>query len=81
VSAAELRLLICMNESHGATILKVAKQYPALKLGYHLRALSADLLEISLDITKGFDWNTGVHGSSEAFWMWVEDREGVEIIQ
>ncbi|KIJ36065.1 hypothetical protein M422DRAFT_261613 [Sphaerobolus stellatus SS14] len=80
VSTAELRLLIRMNENHGAAILKAAKQYPALKLGYHLRALSADLLEISLDITKDFDWNTGVHGSSEAFWMWVEDRLDVDFI-
>ena len=55
VSAAELRLLIRMNENHGAAILKAAKQYPALKLGYHLRALCADLLESSLDITKDFD--------------------------
>ncbi|KIJ28996.1 hypothetical protein M422DRAFT_189106, partial [Sphaerobolus stellatus SS14] len=62
-------------------ILKAAKQYPALKLGYHLRALSADFLEIFLDVMKDFDWNTGVHGSSEAFWLWGEDREGVEIIQ
>ncbi|KIJ26598.1 hypothetical protein M422DRAFT_191967, partial [Sphaerobolus stellatus SS14] len=69
VSAAELGKVIRMNKNHGAAILKAAKQYPALKLGYHLRPLSANLLKISLDITKDFDWNMGVHGSSEAFWL------------
>jgi len=80
-SAAELGQSIHMNEGHGAALLKAAKQYPSLQMSYQLRPLSADLLKISVRVSKSFDWSTRLHGTSEAFWLWVEDYEGVGIIQ
>ncbi|KAF8592674.1 Sec63-domain-containing protein [Ramaria rubella] len=80
-NAADLGQLIHMNERHGAALLKVAKQFPTVILTYRLRPLSSDLLKICIHISKDFEWNTRLHGSAEPFWLWVEDHDGVEIIQ
>lgn len=80
-SAEQLGQLIHMNERHGNALLNATKQFPSLNLSHHLRPLSADLLKISVRCSKSFDWNIRLHGSTEPFWIWIEDCEGVEIIQ
>jgi antiviral helicase SLH1 len=80
-SAAELGQLIHMNERQGAALLKAAKHFPTVALTHRLRPLSSDLLRISINVSKDFDWNSRLHGEVEPIWLWIEDHEGVEIIQ
>ena len=80
-SAADLGQLIHMNEQQGAALLKAAKYFPTVVLTYRLRPLSSDLLRISIDVSKNFDWNPRLHGEVEPFWLWIEDHEGIDIIQ
>jgi antiviral helicase SLH1 len=80
-TAAELGRLIHLNESHGAALLKTAKQFPNLFLSAALRPLSHELLEIRLRIQQTFNWSTKVHGSAEPYWIWIEDESGLQILQ
>ncbi|KAF7301385.1 hypothetical protein MIND_00703700 [Mycena indigotica] len=80
VSAAELGKLIHLNEGHGKALLNAAKQFPSTRVSYKLRPLGHDVLKIAVTITPTFTWSK-VHGNSEPFWLWVEDHEGVNILQ
>lgn len=81
MSAAELGELVHMNEGHGAAIQNAAKQFPTVQIGYDLRPLGSDVLKIVVTITRAFNWNSKFHGSAEPFWIWVEDHDGVTILQ
>ncbi|KDQ08833.1 hypothetical protein BOTBODRAFT_117913 [Botryobasidium botryosum FD-172 SS1] len=80
-TAAELGQLIGMNEIHGKAILDAAMQFPTAALTYALRPLSSELLKIEVVVRTAFKWNAKVHGSSEPFWLWVEDSDGTYILQ
>lgn len=80
-NAAELGRLVHMNERHGAALVNAAKEFPTFALTHALRPLSSDLLKLSIHVSKNFIWSPRRHGSAEPFWLWVEDHEGIEIIQ
>jgi len=80
-SAAELGTLIHLNERHGAALQKAAKQFPTLSISHRLRPVSHDLLKISLHIERAFEWAPKIHGTAEPFWIWVEDEQGINILQ
>ncbi|KAF7968884.1 hypothetical protein HWV62_28912 [Athelia sp. TMB] len=81
LSAAQLGELVHMNERHGEAILNAAKQFPNVQIGCDLRPLGPDVLKLAVTVTRAFTWNTKVHGSAEPFWIWVEDHDGVAILQ
>lgn len=81
MSAEELGQLIHLNAKHGAALLGAARQFPSALISYKLRPLGSELLRISIHLRRAFDWNTKLHGGSESFWLWVEDHEGVDILQ
>ncbi|KAG8929215.1 hypothetical protein FRC02_005840 [Tulasnella sp. 418] len=79
--ADEIGRLIHLNELHGAAVLRAAKHFPSVNINYTLRPLTRDLLQINITIKRAFEWSQKVHGSLEPFWIWVEDQNGVEILQ
>ncbi|KAF8665634.1 hypothetical protein AX16_000089 [Volvariella volvacea WC 439] len=81
LDAATLGQLVHQNELQGAALLKAAKQFPALRISYTLRPLGYDVLRITILIQPLFIWSIKVHGTSEPFWVWVEDHEGINILQ
>lgn len=81
MSAAELGKLIRLNERHGGAIRDAAKQFPTVRLTYKLRPLGSNVLKISVRAAKEFNWSSRVHGASEPFWLWIEDDEGINILQ
>lgn len=80
-NAEDLGQLIHMNHIHGAALLAAARQFPTISIRYKLLPLSQDLLKIRVDLEREFDWDTKNHGHSEPFWVWVEDYQGVSILQ
>jgi len=80
-TAEELGTLIHLNEKHGKALLDAAQQFPALQVDYALRPLGQDVLKIVLSVKKAFNWSSKVHGSSEPFWIWIEDEQSVDILQ
>jgi len=80
-SAVELGQLVHLNEKHGLALLNAAKQFPTAHITYLLRPLTSDLLKIIITVRKAFKWSKEIHGSGEPFWIWVEDVDGVNILQ
>ncbi|KAF8897419.1 Sec63 Brl domain-containing protein [Infundibulicybe gibba] len=81
IEAQELGKLIRLNERHGQALLNAANQFPSLEISCHLRPLGHDILKIAVQIKRLFNWSTKTHGNAETFWVWVEDREGLAILQ
>ncbi|CAF92185.1 unnamed protein product, partial [Tetraodon nigroviridis] len=57
----------------GKTIHKYVHQFPKLDLAVHLQPITRSTLKVELTITPDFQWDDKIHGSSEAFWILVED--------
>lgn len=81
MSTSSLGELVHMNERHGEAILNAAKQFPSALINYSLRPMGSDVLKISVTVSRAFNWNSKIHGSAEPFWLWVEDNDGVNILQ
>jgi len=81
MTAAELGELVRLNERHGQALRNAAQQFPTVKMASSLRPLGSNVLKITVSVTRDFNWSSKVHDSGEPFWLWVEDHEGVEILQ
>ena len=81
MDADELGKLVRMNEKHGSALKAAAQQFPAVRITYSLRPLGHDILKIPVQIDRLFTWNPKIHGTSEPFWLWIEDSEGLGIAQ
>ncbi|KAF8914047.1 Sec63 Brl domain-containing protein [Gymnopilus junonius] len=81
LDAKSLGELVHLNEAHGMAILNAAKQFPTVQVAYTLRPVTADVLGISLVVTRAFEWNPKVHGATEPFWIWIEEHDGLHILQ
>ncbi|KAI9505837.1 Sec63 Brl domain-containing protein [Coemansia spiralis] len=57
------------NHRYGPTLASFVNQLPRLEL----------VLQVTLTATPAFEWNDRVHGTGEAFWVWVEDTDNTEI--
>ncbi|KAJ7591194.1 Sec63-domain-containing protein [Mycena floridula] len=81
MKADELGKLIHMSERQGQAVLNAAKQFPTVKIEYALRPLTFNILKIVVVVTPAFTWNNKIHGTGEPFWLWVEDEDGLSILQ
>ncbi|KIK65385.1 hypothetical protein GYMLUDRAFT_350494 [Collybiopsis luxurians FD-317 M1] len=81
MSDEELGQLIHLNVIQGRALLNAAKQFPTVKIQSDLRPLGSDVLKVVVHVNRAFVWNNKFHGSSEPFWLWIEDHEGVNILQ
>ncbi|KAG1874559.1 Sec63-domain-containing protein [Suillus subalutaceus] len=81
MTPVELGNLVRLNERHGQALRTAARQFPTVTMASSLRPLGSNVLKIVISVTRNFDWNVKVHGSGEPFWLWVEDHEGIEILQ
>lgn len=77
----ELAQAIHSNEHHAAAIITAAQQFPSASITYRLQPLGFDVLRISLLVEPAFKWSSKIHGSAEPFWVWIEDSEGLSILQ
>jgi antiviral helicase SLH1 len=80
-NADDLGTLIHLNKMHGQALLNAARQFPEVGIRYELRPLASDLLEVGIDLERKWEWNEKMHGSSEPFWVWIEDADGINILQ
>jgi antiviral helicase SLH1 len=86
---AELRLrdpqyigdLIHLNEKHGLAIRDAAQMFPTVSVEYRLRPLNHETLQISVRVQSQFVWNAKISGGGEPFYVWLQDEEGVNILQ
>ncbi|KAF2712595.1 Sec63-domain-containing protein [Pleomassaria siparia CBS 279.74] len=67
------------NQKMGGIISKLLDNFPTLGIEAEIAPLNRDVLRIRLWLTPEFKWNDRHHGTSEAYWIWVENSETSEI--
>ena len=77
----EIGDLIHMNEKHGLAVRDAAAALPTPLLTYEMRPLSHDLLRILVKVKADFTWSSKLSGQSEPFYVWIQDEEGLSILQ
>ena len=64
----------------GKVIHKFVHQFPKVELVTHIQPITRATLSVELTITPDFQWDEKIHGNSEAFWVFVEDVDGENIL-
>ncbi|PGG98703.1 hypothetical protein AJ79_08789 [Helicocarpus griseus UAMH5409] len=67
------------NHRMGNTISKLLDNFPTLSVEAEIAPLNRDVLRIHLYLYPEFRWNDRHHGTSEPYWIWVENSETSEI--
>ena len=67
------------NHGMGKTLSKLLDNFPTLSIECEIAPLNRDVLRIRLLIYPEFTWNDRHHGTSESYWIWVENSETSEI--
>ncbi|KAL2364240.1 hypothetical protein RJZ56_002810 [Blastomyces dermatitidis] len=67
------------NHRMGTTVSKLLDNFPTLSVEAEIAPLNRDVLRIRLYLYPEFRWNDRHHGTSEPYWIWVENSETSEI--
>ena len=64
----------------GKTIHKYIHQFPRIEVNATVQPITRSCLKIELTINPDFQWDREIHGSTEPFWIFVEDCDGEKIL-
>ncbi|KAI9681508.1 MAG: hypothetical protein M1817_002792 [Caeruleum heppii] len=78
MDAAEIGSLV-HNHRMGTTISRILESFPTLTVEAEIAPLNRDVLRMRLYLTPDFRWNDRHNGTSESYWIWVENSETSEI--
>ncbi|KAI1461942.1 Sec63-domain-containing protein [Annulohypoxylon moriforme] len=78
METAEIGSLV-HNDNAGKKIAKIIESFPTVSIDAEIAPLNRHVLRIKLYITPDFRWNDQMHGTSESFYIWVENCETSEI--
>ncbi|KAI0843176.1 Sec63-domain-containing protein [Hypoxylon sp. FL0890] len=78
MEAAEIGNLV-HNNNAGKKIARIIEHFPTVSVDAEIAPLNRDVLRIKLFITPDFKWSDQIHGTSESFYIWVENSETSEI--
>ena len=78
MESAEIGQLV-HNNRMGNTISKLLDHFPTLTVEVEIAPLNRDVLRIHLYVSPDFHWNDRYNGTSESYWIWVENSETSEI--
>lgn len=67
------------NYGAGKTIAKILNNFPTVHVEAEIAPLNRDVLRIKLYVIPDFQWKDHIHGTSESFYIWVENSETSEI--
>ncbi|KAG8530050.1 uncharacterized protein KY384_005532 [Bacidia gigantensis] len=67
------------NHRMGNVISKLLDNFPTLDVECEIAPLNRDVLRIHLYLSANFRWNDRHNGTSESYWIWVENSETSEI--
>ncbi|KAK5082315.1 putative steryl acetyl hydrolase mug81 [Lithohypha guttulata] len=67
------------NQKMGGVITKLLDNFPTVSVDAEIAPLNRDVLRMKLFLYPEFYWNDKHHGTSEAYWVWVENSETSEI--
>jgi antiviral helicase SLH1 len=78
MEVAEIGNLV-QNRSAGTKIAKILNNFPTVSVEAEIAPLNRDVLRIKLYIIPDFRWSDQIHGTSESYYIWVENSETSEI--
>ncbi|PHH92530.1 hypothetical protein CDD83_7027 [Cordyceps sp. RAO-2017] len=78
MEASEIGSLV-HNHSAGRTIAKLLEHFPTVHVEAEIAPLNRDVLRIRLYVIPDFTWKDHIHGTSESFYIWVENSDTSEI--
>ncbi|KIY72493.1 putative RNA helicase [Cylindrobasidium torrendii FP15055 ss-10] len=64
----------------GRLVHKLVHNFPKLQLQAQVQPITRTLLRIDLSILPDFQWEEKIHGTSESFWIIVEDVDGEVVL-
>ncbi|KAN0068688.1 Sec63 Brl domain containing protein [Elaphomyces granulatus] len=67
------------NRRMGNILSKLIDNFPTLRVEAEIAPLNKDILRIRLYLYPEFIWNERHHGTSESYWIWVENSDTSEI--
>ncbi|PNY25026.1 helicase mug81 [Tolypocladium capitatum] len=67
------------NHGAGKNIAKILNHFPTVHVEAEIAPLNRDVLRIKLHVVPDFAWRDQIHGTSESFYIWVENSETSEI--
>ncbi|CAK7228554.1 Putative steryl acetyl hydrolase mug81 [Sporothrix eucalyptigena] len=67
------------NHGAGNKITRILNNFPTLTVEAEIAPLNRDVLRIKLYLYPDFRWNDQIHGTSESYYIWVENSETSEI--
>jgi len=67
------------NHGAGSKIARILENFPTLSVECEIAPLNRDVLKIHLTLTPDFRWNDRHNGTSEPYYIWVENCETSEI--
>jgi len=67
------------NQKMGHTISRLLDNFPTLSVETDIAPLNRDVLRMRLFLSPDFVWNDRHHGTSESYWVWVENSDTSEI--
>ncbi|POR38815.1 Putative helicase mug81 [Tolypocladium paradoxum] len=67
------------NHSAGKNIAKILNHFPTVHVEAEIAPLNRDVLRIKLYVIPDFTWRDQIHGTSESFYIWVENSDTSEI--
>lgn len=78
MEAAEIGSLV-HNQSAGKNIARILNNFPTVHVEAEIAPLNRDVLRIKLYVVPDFRWHDQIHGTSESFYIWVENSETSQI--
>ena len=78
MDSAEIGSLV-HNHKMGGVISRLLHNFPTLSVEAEIAPLNRDVLRMKLFLYPEFSWNDRHHGTSESYWIWVENSETSEI--
>ncbi|RYP81257.1 hypothetical protein DL769_002087 [Monosporascus sp. CRB-8-3] len=78
MEAAEIGGLV-HNHNAGKRIARIVENFPTVTVETEIAPLNRHVLRIKLYVSPDFRWNDQIHGTSESFYIWVENSETSEI--
>ncbi|KAK2626709.1 hypothetical protein QTJ16_003884 [Diplocarpon rosae] len=64
----------------GRTVCNLVSKFPRVEVQAQVQPMTRSMLRVELTITPNFEWDDGVHGIAESFWIIAEDCDGEDIL-
>ncbi|XP_023223865.1 activating signal cointegrator 1 complex subunit 3-like [Centruroides sculpturatus] len=59
----------------GMTIKQYAESIPSVMVEAEIQPITRTVIRVKIEIVPDFRWNDRLHGSTEPFWLWIEDPD------